>query len=46
MDFGQWQKEIELKDKDVNKRTKLKGVSLIFDLLISRMFFFRAYFFI
>jgi hypothetical protein len=26
-DFGQWQKEIEKKDKNVNERTKLKGVS-------------------
>ena len=39
-DFTEWKKDIEAKDKDVNKRTKLKGVSLIFN---SRMFFFRAY---
>jgi len=34
-----WKKDMAAKDKDVNKRTKLKGVSLYFN---SRMFFFRA----
>jgi len=27
MDMGDWMKDIDAKDKDVNKRSKLKGVS-------------------
>ena len=41
MDMGDWMKDIDAKDKDVNKRSKLKGVSLIL-IINSRMFFFRA----
>ena len=38
MDMEDWDKEMKLKDKDVEKRTFQKGVRFIF----SRIFFFAA----